>query len=159
MRLETIIRLVEVYVRQESKRRNLRFSEDVVQESLLAAWLRIRDGEELGRGAIRSIVRNKIVDEIRRDLGRYGSRPRVVHITIGDWQSLEERPQEQERRSYGQRRDEALRGVPPEYREIAILELQGYTFAEIAKRMGISKSEVHRRIELRDRFLRRADDD
>lgn len=154
-----MIQLVEDYARRESKRRNCRFSEDVVQEALLAAWLRLRDGEELGKASLRRIVRNKVVDDIRSDLGRYGSRPRVVHIEMGDWQSFEELPRDSERRTYGQRCDEAVESVPPSYREIAVLHLQGYALEEISKRTGISKSEVHRRLSWINQTSRRCADD
>lgn len=112
-------------------------AEDVVQDAFVRVWRRRERLADLATidGYLFTAVRHLALDEQRR--GERATR-RVLAAAPspapgGDGPDVE-------------RIDEALRGLPPEQREVVVLRVHlGLSFAEVAERIGAPLGTVHSR--------------
>lgn len=124
---------------------------DAVQEAFLKAWQKIGELREPERfsGWFLAIVQRASVDVSRRR-GRASVRERSwEELGAGDGAALAE-PSGAElliRRERGERIRQALRALPPEYREVIILKhAEGRSYREIARLLGTSIKAVESRL-------------
>jgi len=140
MDLGGLLKLVDQHVKWESAKRSHRFTDDLLQEVRLAAWLRMRSGLPIGPSAVRAIVRNKMVDEIRKNNSQRGGGLRTRHLSLRDWQSVHSRSGSAE---------DALQAIPfrsSEERMIGEMLASRMTIREIGQRMGLSVDSARRRV-------------
>lgn len=129
-------------------------AQDVVQETLLRAWLHpevTNDSERSARSWLFTVARNMIIDESRSLRYR-----REVSALSGS--GVPERASQDEVNAALDRMliNEALRRLSPEHRAVVQRSyVQGWTTAEIAADLGIAEGTVKSRLHYALRTLRR----
>ena len=113
-------------------------AEDVVQDAFVRVWPRrerLTEHEQLD-GYLFKAVRNLALDQQRR--GVRAAR-RILSVTPAAPLAAADGPDVE-------RIDEALRGLPPEQREVVVLRVHlGLSFAEVAERTDTPLGTVHSR--------------
>ena len=140
MELEAILKIADSNAKAECNRRNYRITEDLKQDVRMAVWIEMEKGKTLSRTAIRRIAKNKIVDEIRLRFGRSSKRPKLLHMSLGDWQEVEDK------KSTPKVDKERLSSINADLKDIFVLSLEGLTINDISKRLKLSRSVVHRKL-------------
>ena len=126
--------------------RSVAETQDLVQETLLQAFKRIETFEPQGEGALqgylRTALKNRIIDELRRFNRRGGS-------AAVDSQMVDDSPSPLDHAIGAEavdRYERALKRLKPEDREIVIARVEmGWAYVEIAERLGRSTPEAARK--------------
>jgi RNA polymerase sigma factor (sigma-70 family) len=149
MDLEAMLRTIEGYAKQECKKRGLRMSDDLVQEALIAVWQQSKRGRTPHPCSIRRIIQHKLVDEIRQNTGRSVNQPKLLHLSLSDWQEVVAK-------SLVSPSDipEEFDNLNPDDREIIRLVLRGNSGIEISRLTRLSKSAISRRMVRLRPFIR-----
>jgi len=121
-------------------------TQDLVQETLLQAFKKIETFEPQGEGALqgylRTALKNRIVDELRR-VNRRGDAATI------DSQIVDDSPSPLDHAIGGQaieRYERALKRLKPEDREIVIARVEmGWSYIEIVERLGRPTPEAARK--------------
>jgi RNA polymerase sigma-70 factor (ECF subfamily) len=128
--------------------------EDIVQGAFMTYWEIIRDGQEpdAPKSYLYRIVHNRCIDVLRK--GRQ-------ETTIDLYHMKEDLPDEEtvDRSFIWARLWTAIDRLPAKRREILLLSKRdGLSYAEIARRMGISQNTVHNHMTKALRTLREGAD-
>ena len=127
---------------------SLATSEDLAQETFIAAWRRLGDLREPGklRHWLCGIVRNLAANAVRRDL-RHGGTPASLEV-VADWASPEDDPATQAvRREEATLLWRALASLPENYREPMVLFYREHqSVAEVASGLDLSEEVVKQRL-------------
>jgi len=119
-------------------------AQDAAQESLLRL-LRYRDEPESAWRPLLFRIGNNVIAEFYR---RHGARHADQHVTLEAVPLVSETPEHEERIEHRQRRAllrEAVLALSPRSRQIYLLaRADGLTYAQIAKRCGISVKAVEK---------------
>ena len=132
---------------------------EAAQEAFFAAWQGLRSfrGESGFSTWLYRLASNACVDLLRRE-GR-----RRAAVSLDDEELNLEMPasiptpqEEAERRELGERIEEGLRALPPEYRAVLVLrEIHQLRYEEIAEALGLDIGTVKSRISRGRKRLRR----
>ena len=126
-------------------------AEDIVQEAFLSLW-RSAAAYDPARGGVRawilSIVRNRAIDAFRRegakaatDVGEEGLAERLPALELTD--------REAERRDDARQVRDALKGLPPDQRQVIELAyFGGFTHTQIAEMLKLPAGTVKGRMRL-----------
>ena len=126
--------LAACVARCERVARQTRFPRDEA-ERLSAANLAAWQAWSMGRPELGPLfTRRRIADSVRAAIGRYGDRPEQVQLTVDPPVHVDP--------THDLRLAELLRDLSPEHRRLLALIAYGYTRAEAARIVGISKSRV-----------------
>jgi RNA polymerase sigma-70 factor (ECF subfamily) len=121
-------------------------TEDLVQETFLHAWKRIRDLEDPAgfRAWLNAIAHRVVVDAVRRDLRKKRSTMRLVRDDISELADGGKTPQQNaEAQEQRQRVLSVLRGMPEEYRIPLMLRyLGGADYDTIARQLALSNGSL-----------------
>src|SRR5262245_43859786 len=126
--------------------RDVAETQDLVQETLLKAFKKIDSFEPAGEGALqgylRTALKNRIVDELRRF-------NRSARSAAVDSQIVDDSPSPLDHAIGAEavdRYERALNRLKPEDREIVIARVEmGWTYVEIVERLGRSTPEAARK--------------
>lgn len=134
---------------------NHHFIEDCVQEALIAIHeaRHTYDQRRPFRAWLFAIVRNKAIDTLRKQ----NTRQKIARQYEGEQEILSQTNQQNEAESE-MIKGRLLNSLPEEYREVLVLtKIIGYSVAETAEKLGISRSlvkvRVHRAIRKLGRLM------
>lgn len=156
---EKLVRLYEKRVLALTQRmcRNPEDAAEAAQEAFFAAWQGLKSfrGESSFSTWIYRLASNACVDLLRRE-GR-----RQAAVSLDDEEldipaSIPSPQEEAERRELGERIEEGLRALPPEYRAVLVLrEIHQLRYEEIAVVLELDVGTVKSRISRGRKRLRR----
>ena len=158
---EELVRLYEKRVLALTRRmcKNPEDAAEAAQEAFFAAWQGLKNfREESGFSTwLYRLASNACVDLLRRE-GR-----RQAAVSLDDEElnldipsSISSPQEEAERRELGERIEEGLRALPPEYRAVLVLrEIHQLRYEEIAGVLGLDIGTVKSRISRGRKRLRR----
>lgn len=114
--------------------RELSDTDDLVQDTLLRTFNRIREFEPRGVGALQAYLRQAVLNRIREELRRKGRRPEMTELD-GLEQDGGDSPLEQAiGREAVEAYEQALDRLRPEEREVIVARIEmGCTYEEIAE--------------------------
>ena len=126
--------------------RDMSDTHDLVQDTLLQTFTRIRSFEIRGEGAFQAYLRQAVLNRIRNELRRFNRRPESTDIESG-------RPDHQPSpleaaigRQAMDRYDAALLMLKPEDRELVVARLEmGYDYDELAAAFGRPSADAARK--------------
>lgn len=130
---------------------------EAAQEAFFAAWQGLKGfrGESSFSTWLYRLASNACVDLLRRE----GRRRAAVSLDDGELAVPASTPspqEEAERRELGERIEEGLRALPPEYRAVLVLrEIHQLRYGEIAGALGVDIGTVKSRISRGRERLRR----
>lgn len=130
---------------------------EAAQEAFFAAWQGLKGfrGESSFSTWLYRLASNACVDLLRRE----GRRRAAVSLDDGEPAvpaSIPSPQEEAERRELGERIEEGLRALPPEYRAVLVLrEIHQLRYGEIAEALGVDIGTVKSRISRGRERLRR----
>lgn len=134
---------------------NHHFIEDCVQETLIAIHQarHTYDQRRTFRPWLFAIVRHKAIDTLRKQ----NTREKITDQYRGEQEILSQTNQQSEAESE-MVKGHLLDSLPPDYREVlALTKIMGFSVAETAEKLGISKSlvkvRVHRAIRKLSRLM------
>lgn len=126
--------------------RDLADTDDLVQDTLLRTFVKIKDFEVRGAGALQAYLRQAVLNRVRDELRRKGRAPTRVE---GDEVELEAAGSPLEDaigREATERYEAALTRLRPSDREAVIGRLEmDYTYAELAEALGKPTAEAARK--------------
>ena len=126
--------------------RDLSDTDDLVQETLLQTFKKIRDFEPRRVGALQAYLRQAILNRLRDELRRKARQPQFTDLDgledVTARSPLEEAIGRQAIEDY----EEALGRLRPEEREAIIARIEiGYTYGELAEALGKPSAEAARK--------------
>ena len=126
-------------------------AEDIVQEAFLSLW-RSGGRYDRSRGSVRSwvlsVVRNRTIDQFRRETVRTGKDVNADGV-VEQMQALDDTPAEAERRGEAAEVRSALDELPPDQRHVIELAyFGGFTHSQIADMLELPAGTVKGRMRL-----------
>ena len=126
--------------------RDLADTDDLVQETLLQTFKKIRDFEPRRVGALQAYLRQAVLNRLRDELRRKARQPQFTDLDgledVTARSPLEEAIGRQAIEDY----EEALGRLRPEEREAIIARVEiGYTYGELAEALGKPSAEAARK--------------
>ena len=114
--------------------RELSDTDDLVQDTLLRTFRRIRDFEPRGVGALQAYLRQAVLNRIREELRRKGRRPDVTALDNGEEDGGESPLEQAIGHEAVEAYERALGRLRAEEREVVIARIEmGYTYEEMAE--------------------------
>jgi RNA polymerase sigma factor (sigma-70 family) len=127
--------------------RDLRDTDDLVQDTLLRAFRRLDAFEHRGEGAFLAYLRQVMMNAIRDDLRRSGARPRQT--TLDDWISdpAPSALEEAMSRQWLSQFEDALAQLDEEKRQAVILRVEfGFSHQQVADALNKPSAEAARSV-------------
>ena len=126
--------------------RDMADTDDLVQETLLQTFKRIRQFESRGVGALQAYLRQAILNRIREELRRKGRRPDGTGLTDLETESQGSPLEHAIGAEAVERYEQALARLRPEDQEVITGRVElGYTYDELAEALGKPTGEAARK--------------
>jgi len=127
--------------------RDLADTDDLVQDTLLRTFTKIKDFEVRGAGALQAYLRQAVLNRVRDELRRKGRAPERTDGDELELEAAEGSPLEEAiGREAVERYQAALARLRPSDREVVIGRLEmDYTYAELAEALGKPSAEAARK--------------
>lgn len=126
--------------------RDLRDTDDLVQETLLQTFRRLEHFEARGVGALQAYLRQAVLNRLRDELRRKARRPDATDLDGLEDTTVRSPLEEAIGRAAVENYEDALGRLSPEEREAIIARVEiGYTYAELAEALGKPSAEAARK--------------
>jgi RNA polymerase sigma-70 factor (ECF subfamily) len=127
--------------------RDLADTDDLVQDTLVRTFMKIKDFEVRGVGALQAYLRQAVLNRVRDELRRKGRAPERMDGDELELEAAEGSPLEEAiGREAVERYQAALGRLRPSEREVVIGRLEmDYTYAELAEALGKPSAEAARK--------------
>lgn len=117
--------------------RDLADTDDLVQETLIQTFKRIKDFEPRRVGALQAYMRQAVLNRIRNELRRKGRQPHATDLDGIEVESVESPLEQAIGREAVERYEAALQRLTAEEREAIIARVEmGYSYEELAEALG-----------------------
>ncbi len=125
--------------------RDLRDTDDIVQETLVQTLRRIEDFNPRHEGALQSYLRQALVNRVRDEMRRVGRHPTAVEIPE-DYEDPSLSPLDQAiGREAASRYEAALQRLEPDERELIVARVEmGNSYQQIAREHGKASADAAR---------------
>ena len=126
--------------------RELTDTDDLVQDTLVKTFKRIRDFEPSRVGALQAYLRQAVLNRIRDELRRKGRQPDMAALDAIEIDSGQSPLEETIGREAVDRYERALARLKPDEREAIIARVEmGYTYEELAEALGKPTADAARK--------------